>query len=85
MKSETGLKLVFGCAVRDLAARLLGIVAMALSRDAVLTLLSSLLVPLEKTEGKAAKFEEVEGAVSASGYVLAQCLTGAKYRAEINA
>ncbi len=63
--------------MRELAARLLGIVTMALSKDAAVSLLHGLLVSLEKTDGKAARFEDAEGALSAVGYVLAQCLTGA--------
>ena len=74
---KRAFNIMFGCAVRDLAGRLLGIVSMALSTEAVVSLLGSLLVPLANTEGKAARFEEVEGALSAAGYVLAQCLTGA--------
>lgn len=64
------------CAVRELAARLLGIVCMALSRDAAVALLDELLAPLQALEGNTARFEDMEGALSAAGYVLAQCLTG---------
>jgi len=64
------------CAVRELAARLLGLVCMALSRDAAVALLDELLTPLQASENKPARFEDMEGALSAAGYVLAQCLTG---------
>lgn len=62
--------------MRELAARLLGMVTMALSRDAAVSLLHGLLLSMGGTDGKAARFEDAEGALSAVGYVLAQCLTG---------
>lgn len=65
-----------GCSVRELAARLLGIITMAMSRDATVSLLHGLLLSMGERDGKAARFEDAEGALSAVGYVLAQCLTG---------
>lgn len=63
-------------AVRELAGRLLGITVMALSKDAAEALLAELGASAGRAGDKKAKFEEVEGALGALGFVLAQCLTG---------
>lgn len=63
-------------AVRELAAKLLGVAAMALPQDSGAALLSSLVATAAKAEDKGAKFEETQGSVAALGYVLAQFLTG---------
>ena len=63
--------------MRELAGRLLGIAVMALSKDAAQALLTDLGASAAKTGDRKAKFEEVEGALGALGFVLAQCLTGA--------
>jgi hypothetical protein len=56
----------------------MGITAMATSREAGQALLAQLVavVSLSGEKKAAAKFEEVEGNISALGYVLAQFLTG---------
>ena len=58
------------CAVREMAARLLGIVATALSAD-------SLLARLCDPGDRSSKFEATEGSLAATGFVLAQLSTGA--------
>ncbi len=63
-------------AVRELAGRLLGITAMALSRDAAEALLGELGAGVAKSGDAKVKFEEAEGAIAGLGFVLAQCMTG---------
>ena len=63
-----------GCSVREIAARILGIVTMALSADSASTLLGQL--SHVEPDDKATKFESREGHLTAAGYVLAQALTG---------
>ena len=55
-----------------MAARLLGIVTMALSADSASTLIGQLTKPGDKSS----KFETNEGNLTAAGYVLAQLLMG---------
>ena len=61
------------CAVREMAARLLGIVATALSADSASSLLARLCDPGDRSS----KFEATEGSLAATGFVLAQLSTGA--------
>jgi hypothetical protein len=65
---------LYGCSVRETAARILGIVTMALSADSASTLLGQ-LSRIEPGD-KATKFESREGHLAGAGYVLAQALTG---------
>ena len=58
-----------------MAARLLGIVTMALSADSA----SALLGQLTEASDKASKFELTEGRLTAAGFVLAQLLMGELY------
>lgn len=60
------------CSVREMAARLLGIVTMALSADSASGLLGQLAAPQDKSS----KFESNEGHLAAAGFVLAQLLMG---------
>jgi len=55
-----------------MAARLLGIVTMALSADSASVLIGQLTKPGDKSS----KFESNEGHLTAAGYVLAQLLMG---------
>ncbi len=59
-------------AVREMAARLLGILTMALSADSA----SGLLGQLTEAQDKSSKFESREGNLTAAGFVLAQLLMG---------
>ncbi|CAK0785632.1 hypothetical protein CVIRNUC_008843 [Coccomyxa viridis] len=59
-------------AVREMAARLLGIVATALSADSASSLLARLCDPGDRSS----KFEATEGSLAATGFVLAQLSTG---------
>ena len=60
--------------VREMAARLLGILTMALSADSASGLLEQLTEPGDKNS----KFESREGLITAAGFVLAQLLMGAQ-------
>ena len=61
-------------AVREMAARLLGILTMALSADSA----SGLLGQLTVAQDKSSKFESREGNLTAAGFVLAQLLMGTR-------
>ena len=49
---------------------------MALSREAAEALLGELAAGVARLGDARAKFEDAEGAVTALGFVLAQCMTG---------
>ena len=61
-----------------MAARLLGIVTMALSDDSASSLLAWLCNPGDRS----GKFEATEGNLAATGFVLAQLSTGARSLAQ---
>ena len=65
-------------AVREMAARLLGIVTMALSADSA----SSLLARMCDSGDRSSKFEAMEGNLAATGFALAQLSTGAESLAQ---
>ncbi len=64
--------IVYLHAVREMAARLLGILTMALSADSA----SGLLAQFTEAQDKSSKFESREGNLTAAGFVLAQLLMG---------
>ena len=66
------------CAVREMAARLLGIVTTALSVDSASSLLARLCDPGDRIS----KFEAREGNLAATGFMLAQLSTGAGSQAQ---
>ncbi len=73
MPYDDSAPMLYDCAVREMAARLLGIVATALSADSASSLLARLCDPGDRSS----KFEATEGSLAATGFVLAQLSTGA--------
>ena len=64
------------CAARDMAAKLVGIAASALTAAAAQALLEDIVASFSAGDLKKHKFEEQDGAMAAAGYILAQSLTG---------
>ena len=64
------------CAARDTAGKLCGIVMAAVQPAAAEQMLQELLSGFSDQDIKKHKFELQDGYMAATGYILAQCLTG---------
>jgi len=66
------------CAARSIAGKLLGMVVLGVETCQVVEMLTQLCTSFAAENGGVShKFEERSGSLTAAGYVLAQCATGA--------